>query len=87
MEINLADVYSFEMPELHYFEHTCEIQHFALKKIVESNEQTLKDSKTKFKEQLDNDPGFEGLSERDKSSYYDQMYSYEEETIHNLEQL
>lgn len=85
--IKLADIYLFEMPELHYFEHTCDIRHFALKESIKSQEAVLVKSKADFKQQLQDDEGLKGLDERDKSSYYDQMYSYEEETIRELEQL
>lgn len=87
MKINLADIYVFEMPELHYFEHTCDIRHFALKESVKSQEAVLVKAKADFKQQLQDDEGLKGLDERDKGSYYDQMYSYEEETIRDLEQL
>jgi hypothetical protein len=87
MIINLSDIYVFEMPELHYFEHTCDIRHLALKESVKSQESVLIKAKADFKQQLQDDEGLKGLDERDKGSYYDQIYSYEEETIRDLEQL
>lgn len=87
MEINLSDIYIYEMPDLSYFEYSCDISSFAIKDFIKNQEDNLKQVMEKFQKQIENDESFKGLDEQDKGSYYDQTYSLEEDTIVEMRRL
>jgi|GEM_PF-2252774 len=73
--------------ELYVQEFEVQIAVDAMQMLIKNQENSWEEIKDQFKKKIEEDPILNSLEEEDRSSYYDQVYSMEVETIREIKRL